>query len=230
MLDEAEELIKNEFDNKSGANRLYLLLMRSRSQGSILSLTNFDKKIKLKQMVRTWDFTRRFSMFFKLIETFFYIIISNTQNLIYLSMMFSMYMNAGLISLVYPISIFGYALLEETRPRKQFWTYIRIYTTCLLFFKFLLNLSIFRDLLRSETFEYYAGIFKIGIYDYDDLGKLLMYMIPEILIIVFIMLNEIHLKLIGLYYQIEQDIETVNDGIQRNIERGDAEKVAMKKI
>ena len=55
-------------------------------------------------------------------------------------------------------------------------------------------------------------------------------MIPEILIIVFIMLNEIQLKLIGLYYQIEQDIETINDGIQRNIERGDAEKVRMKKI
>ena len=118
MLDEAEELIKNEFDNKSGANRLYQLMMRSRSQTSILSLTNFDKKIKLKQMIRTWDFTRRFSMFFKLLETFFYIIISNTQNLIYFSMMFSMYMNNGLISLVYPISIFGYALLEETRPRK----------------------------------------------------------------------------------------------------------------
>ena len=54
---------------------------------------------------------------------------------------------------------------------------------------------------------------KLGIFDYDDLSKLLMYMLPEILIIVFIMLNEIHLKLIGLYYMIEQDIETVNDGI-----------------
>ena len=170
MLDEAEELIKNEFDNKSGANKLYLLMMRSRSQGSILSLTNFDKKIKLKQMERTWDFTRKFSMIFKLIETFFYIIISNTQNLIYLSMIFSMYMNAGLISLVYPISIFGYALLEETRPRKNFWNFIRKYTTCLLFIKFLLNLSVFGDALRSDTYEYYAGIFKIGIFDYNDLG------------------------------------------------------------
>ena len=55
-------------------------------------------------------------------------------------------------------------------------------------------------------------------------------MIPEILIITFIMLNEIKLKLSGLYYQIEQDIETVTDGIQRNRERGDEEKVIEKKI
>jgi hypothetical protein len=111
-----------------------------------------------------------------------------------------MYQNAGLISLVYPIAIFGYALLEETRPSKEFWSYIRIYTTFLLFLKFLLNLSVFGDALRSDTYEYYAGLLKIGIFDYDDLGRLLMYMSPEIFIIVFIMLNEIHLKLIGLYY------------------------------
>jgi hypothetical protein len=38
-------------------------------------------------------------------------------------------------------------------------------------------------------------------------------MLPEILIMTFIMLNEIHLKLIGLYYEIEDDIETVTEGI-----------------
>ena len=44
---------------------------------------------------------------------------------------------------------------------------------------------------------------KLGIYDYGDLSDLVWYMIPEILIITFIMLNEIKLKLSGLYYQIE---------------------------
>ena len=71
---------------------------------------------------------------------------------------------------------------------------------------------------------------KLGIYDYGNLSDLVWYMIPEILIITFIMLNEIKLKLSGLYYQIEQDIETVTDGIQRNREKGDEEKVLEKKI
>jgi hypothetical protein len=181
-------------------------------------------------MVRTWGFTRPWSMMFKLVETWYYMIVSNTQNLIYLCMIFSMFENAGLISLVYPIAVFGYALLEETRPRKEFWNFVRVYTTALLFFKFLVNLSVFGDFMRQPGFLEVAGYLKPGIYDFDSLPRLVVYMLPEILIICFIMLNEIHLKLIGLYYNIEQDIETINDGIQRNIEQGDEEKVKQKKI
>ena len=84
--------------------------------------------------------------------------------------------------------------------------------------------------LENPAFAYYSGYMKIGIYDYPLLSDLVWYMIPEILIITFIMLNEIKLKLSGLYYQIEQDIETVTDGIQRSREKGDAEKVQQKKI
>lgn len=115
-------------------------------------------------------------------------------------MMLSMYMNAGLISIVYPISLFGFALIEETRPRKKFWTYIRVYTTFLLLLKFILNLSVMEKVLQTPAFNYYSGYMKLGIYDYPNLGDLLWYMIPEILIITFIMLNEIKLKLSGLYY------------------------------
>lgn len=165
-------------------------------------------------------------MALKLVETFFYMIISNTQNLIYFSMILSMYMNAGLISLLYPIAVFGYALIEETRPRKEFWHFIRSYTSCLLFFKFIVNLSILGPVMETELFIFLQGYLKIGIFDFDDLGPLLMYMTPEILILVFIMLHEVHLKLIGLYYQIEEDIESINDGIQRNIEKGDVERVS----
>jgi hypothetical protein len=33
-------------------------------------------------------------------------------------MIMSMYQNAGLISLFYPIAVFGFAALEEKRPKK----------------------------------------------------------------------------------------------------------------
>jgi hypothetical protein len=154
-------------------------------------------------MLRTWEFTRPASMMLKLIETVFYIIISNTQNLVYATMILSMYINAGLISLIYPIAVFGYALIEETRPRKEFWKWVRAYTTGLLFFKFLVNLSILGPVMETDLFILLQGYCKIGIFDYDELGPLIMYMIPEILILVFLMLHEIHLKLNGLYYQIE---------------------------
>jgi len=46
-------------------------------------------------------------------------------------------------------------------------------------------------------------------------------MIPEIMIISFIMLNEIYLNLVGLYYVNEQDVETITDGRERLIAEGD---------
>ena len=142
-------------------------------------------------------------MIFKLLETLFYMIISNTHNLIYICAVFSMNTNAGLIGLFYPFSIFGYALLEETRPRKQYWDLVTKYTICLLCVKFILNLSIFGDALGSESFQLINGYVKLGFYDYDSTKDIFYYMLPEIMIMALIVLNEIHLQLLGLYYIIE---------------------------
>lgn len=72
-------------------------------------------------MRMTYEFTKPGPMIIRLIETMFYIIISQTQNLIYISMILSMYMNAGLISIFYPLTVFGYALIEESRPNMKYW-------------------------------------------------------------------------------------------------------------
>jgi hypothetical protein len=118
-------------------------------------------------------------------------------------MMASMYMNAGLISLPYPILVFGYAMLEETRPRKEFWDLVRVYTIFLLAFKFVGNLSILEPFFGSPSFLTFEAYIKLGLSDYIELGDLVLYMLPEIMIICFIMLNEIYLNLVGLYYQTE---------------------------
>lgn len=56
-------------------------------------------------------------------------------------MLLSMYSTAGLISIFYPIAVFGYAMLEETRPRKEFWWVVLIYTQVVLSVKFIVNLE-----------------------------------------------------------------------------------------
>lgn len=188
--------------------------------------------IKLKDMRKSWEFTRTGAILMRLVETFFYIMISQTQNIIYMSMIFSMYQNAGIISLPYPLSVFGYAMLEETRPRKEFWRYVRWYTTVILFFKFSMNLSLVEEFTENgdNNFTYFKTLVKIGVYDYKNIMDMTFYMMPEILIICFIMLNEIKLKLLGLYYEIEQDIEGVMEGIDRTLEKGDEERVKQKKL
>jgi hypothetical protein len=173
----------------------------------------------------THAFTRPFPMFVRLIETSFYMLISQTQNLIYFSMIASMYMNAGIISVFYPLTVFGYALLEEARPHRRYWEAVRSYTVCVLMFKFALNLSIFDSIIQSDAFNSVSAYIKIGIYEYTNLWDLTLYMMPEILIISFIMLNEIKLKLLGLYYENEMEVESIQEGIQRNIVKGDEDAI-----
>jgi len=128
-------------------------------------------------------------MFFKYIELFFYMIISNTDQIIYFCMFWSMFNTAGLLTILYPFLLFGYALLEETRPRKEFWTFIRIYTTAILFIKFTFNLGEFDNLGKSESFLYMNGLYKIGLKKHVSTGAIIKYILPEMLIIIFIMLN-----------------------------------------
>jgi hypothetical protein len=67
------------------------------------------------------------------------------------------------------------------------------------------------------------GYLKIGIYNHSEIGAIFMYMLPEILLIALTSLNEIHLRLLGLHYQQEDDIEPIQEGIDRNILKGDEE-------
>ena len=50
MFEEAEEIIKQHYDNKDGAYDLYNLIQenKSKTNKNLLEATNFDKKIKLK--------------------------------------------------------------------------------------------------------------------------------------------------------------------------------------
>ena len=52
-------------------------------------------------------------------------------------MIISMIVNAGIISLLYPFAVFGYALMEEQRPGKTFWRLMIYYTLFILFMKFI---------------------------------------------------------------------------------------------
>jgi hypothetical protein len=93
------------------------------------------------------------------------------------------------------------------------------------------NLSILGNVLGSPGFSLMNSYLNIGIYDHKSISKILIYMLPEILIILLCSLNEIKLRLLGLYYNIEDDLESIEDGVQRNILKGDDVAVkAQKKL
>ena len=143
--------------------------------------------------------------------------LSQLKNLIYFFMVMSMVANAGLIGVIFPITVFGYAMLEETRPSKAFFHNFIYYTMALLFVKFTWNLSLMESVSDSTLFMSLDGYLRMGLYDYDDLFKLTMYMLPELVIVALLMSNEIFMRLSGLHYQNEDEIENLEQAIKRSI-------------
>ena len=75
-------------------------------------------------------------LFSEYMFTFMKIIASNVHGIAYFLMILSMINNAGALSVIYPLAVFGYALLEETRPGKGFWRFMIFYTIFVLVVKF----------------------------------------------------------------------------------------------
>ena len=198
-------------------------------------------------MTRTWEFTRPITMLERLFETFFYFCISKISYLIYLMMIYSTFENAGLITIIYPFMIFGWALLNETRPSKFFWQILKFWTTCVLFFKFFANIK-FGDSNADKLWnDFFSGKFvpdssnsllngkfwgyvKLGLFSYDKLSSIVIYILPEICILCLLMVNSIYLRMLGLRNQSEEEIEDIIDGIHRTIECGNIGKVKEKQM
>lgn len=76
MLKEAEEIIRSRYDDLQGSKEMALLINKKNKKLTLLQQTGIENKIKLKEMKKTWEYTRTYSMFFRYIELLFYIIIS----------------------------------------------------------------------------------------------------------------------------------------------------------
>ena len=50
-------------------------------------------------------------------------------------------LSPGVATIVYPLSIFGFAMMEEKKPSKGFWYFIIFYTELLIGIEFILSLD-----------------------------------------------------------------------------------------
>lgn len=69
-------------------------------------------------------------------------------------MILSMILNAGLVSILYPFGVFGYALMEEGRPGKKFWNMMSAYTIFILFMKLIVQLDIWYAIGIDQAYYY----------------------------------------------------------------------------
>jgi hypothetical protein len=81
---------------------------------------------------------------------FYKTILSHSELICYLMMLLSTFMKAGWLYMVYPVSIFGYCMLEEQRPGRLFWFFILFYTQCLIILNFVVQLQLWTVVLSAE--------------------------------------------------------------------------------
>ena len=85
-----------------------------------------------------------------------YFIISQMDKVCYLMMIVNHIVNDNCLSLIFPLSLFFYALLENPIPLKAFWKFIIFYTVLIIIIKFLYQLPLFCG-SPAFTFFYYTG-------------------------------------------------------------------------
>ena len=158
------------------------------------------------------------------------IILSNTEFFCYLMMIVCMIMNGSLLSLVYPISIFIYALLEEKRPGKGYWILILNFTAAVLIAKFLLQTYPFSRWVTAEfvpsgndtvtptinSFNDWLMAFRVGIENLDASGRnFVRFFLFESLILLTVTLHILILIFGGVWSQREVEAESIDAAANR---------------
>lgn len=168
---------------------------------------NLDAQITFSKMMMRYT---------KLIQQ---ILQSNVELLAYIFMLIETVRSPGILTLVYPFSVFGYALMEETRPRRYFWYLLMLYTQLCLIVQFVLSLRFwavffphYQVNLQKECQQYYIGL---EIVQGADIVQLVTVFTPKILILwasVSFVHNEVILK---LHEKKEQDQEPIHEAYIR---------------
>jgi hypothetical protein len=112
---------------------------------------------------------------------------SNFDSISYIFMILTAMVNPGILTLIYPFSVFGYALFEETRPPPRYWYFMMGYTQVLILTEFVFSLDLwhelspdfYHDLLRFLA-KYYIGLYAT---EDSDIYNLFLHFLPKILVL-----------------------------------------------
>jgi hypothetical protein len=133
--------------------------------------------------------------------------------------------NGNMLSLIYPVLILIFGIIQYPRPSKLFWKILMIYTTFLIFIKFIIQLNMWGMLKytkgvivffdeSNEKYISYLGIKKIANHDFY---LFLSYIIPDFVVLLLLIINQAILIRKGLWYIIETDYETIEEANDRII-------------
>ena len=122
------------------------LLPESTMNGTMAPNENLKKEMNHDLFVksaRPWESIRdaeanqsQAKLLKRYVLIFYKILISHSELLCYFWMLASTFMKPGALYMVYPMLIFGYAILEEQKPGRYFWFFVIFYTQLLIIMNF----------------------------------------------------------------------------------------------
>jgi piezo-type mechanosensitive ion channel component 1/2 len=89
-----------------------------------------------------------------LLVIFVYLLMSHMNKICFFFFIINHIVNTNLISMVYPFSLFFYALLENPIPQKGYWRFMILYTIIVILAKFIYQLPVFCDSPPYSIFYY----------------------------------------------------------------------------
>ena len=186
----------------------------------------YFKRKKLKYIEELFD-TKLFKKYLKtsyqIRHIFLYLqslFINHFTWVCYFFMILNHMANGSAISLVYPLSIFCFALLEYPRPKKSYWMICLIYSMIIMTIKFIIQLKIILLFISEKS---YSNLvinlynYRIGFkYFYSTFSEdFLEYIIFDALVIFSILINRNLLITEGLWFKREEEIENIYEASER---------------
>ena len=151
------------------------------------------------------------------LQTFF---IKNFNWICYFFMILDHMLSGSIITIVYPLSIFCYALLEYPRPKKYYWILVLYYTFIIMCAKFFIQLKIILMILEEDTYKELIDNlyhYRIGFryFTHSFSGEFMKYIFFDALIIICVLINRNLLISEGLWFKREEEIENIYEASER---------------
>ena len=154
---------------------------------------------------------------FSYLNLVYKIVASYTEWICYIFMLTSTYNNGGLMYMVFPLMIFGFALLEESKPGKRFWFFTIIYTQIIILVQFTVQLTAWEYFLENplKAFFVWTEFWNLGLVHIKNFtfSSCFSQFFPEILIVMSVLVHVQAETLEGVFDKKHYDFESFEEGL-----------------
>ena len=239
--EEKNEVIENEID-KEKEKKNKEKKKEDEEKGNIKLDQPYDDMFfshqdykELKEEIRQ-DFFNNYcskkKIIFIIVKSIFNFFFDNFEYTVFIFMLLNHLIYGAATSLVFSFLVFIFGVIQYPRPSKLFWKITLIYSTIIIFLKFVFQLNVWNNLekfqnlinIENNPIGFFAimGIYKLGSYEFVNF---FYYVIFDFLILIVLIMNQFILIRKGLWYMTESDYETITDANDRIIKHNMGKKL-----